>query len=440
MRAIVFYICAAGCVKGNPIDVGTFVGNGGTLEIPGCGYSITTPQGAEAPKLSTDNAFGTDATPRLVHLGIVGDPKTSIVAQWRTVDETTLASSVRYGVGANLAPAALTETVKGIEFGFQAGSSDGMQHVYRVHQGHLCGLQPGTTYSYQVGATDPIDHTEHYSPVYTFHTAPDVAANPDAEVVLGFVGDSRGGYDVWQALVAQLVTRSPDLILFSGDAVTLGITQYEWEDFFGDAEPLFANVPVIAANGNHESNAVNYFAQMALPGDQQNFGVDYGHAHITVGNDTPPGGPSDLNGPVKAAIAADFAASASARWKLFMHHQPMWSASTAHGSNVTLRGYWQPLVDQYGIDLVLNGHDHDYEVTKPLVGDTVQPTNATGTVYIVAGGAGAEQYDNAQGFWTEYSEKTYSAATIHVRRNEMTFSAFRQDGSAIATGFDKTKP
>jgi len=61
-------------------------------------------------------------------------------------------------------------------------------------------------------------------------------------------------------------------------------------------------------------------------------------------------------------------------------------------------------------------------------------------VYIVAGSAGAELYDNGTNFWTAYSEKTYSAATIHVRRDRMTFAGFRQDGTAIPTGFDKSKP
>jgi hypothetical protein len=177
---------------------------------------------------------------------------------------------------------------------------------------------------------------------------------------------------------------------------------------------------------------------MALPGDQQNFGIDYGYAHITVANDTPED-PGAIAGAFHDLIQADFAASANARWKIFMHHQPMWSASTRHGSNLQLQQLWQPLVDQAHIDLVLNGHDHDYEVTKPLVGMTPQATNATGTVYVVAGGAGAELYDNDMGFWTQYSEKTYNAATIRVRRDQMTLSAFRQDGSAIGTGFDKTK-
>jgi hypothetical protein len=440
MRAIFLLalVGCIGCVKGNPVDLGTFHGTGGTLAIEGCGYSVTTREGAEPPAKGID-LIGPDPTPKLVHLGIIGDPKTSVVAVWRTNDELTRVSTIRFAAGDHLQPADLTQEGTGIVFGYQSGGADGVQHVYPVHQGHLCGLQPGTTYSYQVGAVDPFTHAEHFSPVYTFHTAPDIVAHPDAEVVLGFVGDSRGGYDIWSEMIQQLQMRTPDIVLFSGDAVTLGITQPEWEDFFGRAEPLFATTPMISAHGNHEANAINYYSQMALPGDEQNFGIDYGYAHITVANDTPED-PSAITGAFRDALQTDFAVSQNARWKLFMHHQPMWSASTKHGSSLTLQQAWQPLVDQYGIDLVLNGHDHDYEVTLPMLGAATQASSANGTVYIVAGSAGAELYDNGTDFWTAYSEKTYSAATIHVRRDRMTFAGFRQDGTAIPTGFDKSKP
>jgi hypothetical protein len=439
MRAIVLTVIAfsAACVKGNPIDYGSFVGTGGTIAIAGCNYSLTTQVGASAPVATTD-VFGLDPTPMQIHLSLMADPKTSVVAQWRDNDETTLSANLRYAVGANLSADQLTTLVPGYEFGFRAGGTDGLQHVFTVHQVHLCNLAPGTTYSYQVGGHNPYDGTDHWSDVFTFHTAPDVTASPDAEVQLAFVGDSRGGYDVWQQLVALIQARMPDLILYSGDAVTLGLTQYEWDEFYTGAQPLLAQVPMIYAEGNHEANAVNFFSQIALPGDQQNYGIDYGYAHVTVANDSP-AEPDDLAGATKDAIAADFAASASARWKLLMHHMPMWSASTMHGSNIMLQQLWQPLVDQYGIDLVLNGHDHDYEVSFPLLGQAVQSTNATGTVYVVAGGAGAELYQNGQGFWTDYSESTYSAAIIDVRRDQMTMDAFRQDGTAIPTGFSKSK-
>jgi hypothetical protein len=58
----------------------------------------------------------------------------------------------------------------------------------------------------------------------------------------------------------------------------------------------------------------------------------------------------------------------------------------------------------------------------------------------VAGGAGAELYGNGTGFWTQYSEKTHNAAIVRVRRDQLTFEAYRPDGTVIPGGFTKTKP
>lgn len=424
---VLLLLAACGDGDGDPPD-DTFTDVGGTLEIAGCGYSLTTRLGAEPPRMAT-NTVGSDPTPLLVHLGIMGDPQTSMVVQWRTVDETTRATEIRFGVGADLSDDQLTETASGVTFRYRSTGGE----IYQMHQAHLCGLTPGTTYSYQVGSSG------HFSPIYSFTTAPDIVANPDTEVVFGFVGDSRDGYDIWAQLAELLRARSPDLILFSGDAVTLGFTQYEWEEFFGRAEELLARVPLVSAHGNHEINAVNYYAQLAMPGDQENFGLDYGHAHLTVANDTPED-VSKVTGEYRDAIAADFEASKDARWKLLMHHQPIWSSSPRHGSSLTLQQAWMPLVDQYDIDLVLNGHDHAYEITKPLINGVVQASTDGATVYVVAGGAGAELYEAGTDFWTEYSESTHSAAIVRVRRDSMMLEAFRPDGTAIPTGFSKTKP
>ena len=432
MRAllIVGVVFASGCVKGNPgEDDPEFTDTGGTLAITGCNYSITTRIGAEPPRMASTTT-GADPTPKFVHLGFVGDPKTSMVATWRTPDEDkTKVTVVRYAKGANLSADALTETGVGVTFGYKATGSQ----IYQIHQGHMCGLEPGTDYSYQVGGGGT------FSPVYTFRTAPDIVAHPDTEVVIGNVGDSRDGYDVWSSLVEEVTKRSPELILFTGDAVTVGLTQFEWEEFFGRAEALFARVPVISAHGNHEVNAVNFYAQFPMPGDQETFGFDWGHAHITVGNDTPED-ISYLAGKFKDAIAADFERSKTATWKIMMHHQPLWSASTRHGSSMVLQDAWGALIDQYRIDLVLAGHDHDYEVSKPLDNGVVQSSNATGTVYVVNGGAGAELYGNGNDFWTEYSEMTHAGSTIRVTRDSMVMESFREDGTAIPSGFSKTKP
>lgn len=420
---VLLFVTACG---GGDYEPPAFTDTGGTLKIEGCDYSVTTKLDAEPPRKSKD-FLGSDPTPRLVHLGFIGDPKTTMVVQWRTADEITRNGEIRFAKGADLDATQLTEKVTGIEFGYKATGST----IYRQHQAHLCGLEPGTTYSYQVGTAG------HYSPVRSFTTAPDIAANPDTEVVFGFMGDTRDGYDIWEQLSTAIGQRSPNLILFSGDAVTIGLTQVEWEEFFGRAEELLASVPIVFAHGNHEVNATPYFSQFAMPGDQENFGFDYGHAHITVANDTPVD-IAALTGSTVDFLKRDFEESKNARWKMLMHHQPMWSASN-HGSNLTLQQYWQPVVDQYAIDLVLNGHEHEFEITKPMRGQTPQASTATGTVYVVAGGGGAELYANGTDFWTAYSEKTHNAGIVRVRRDQLTFEAYRPDGTVIPGGFTKTK-
>jgi hypothetical protein len=434
--ATVLALTAAACVKGNP-DPGDDDSmqqplEGGTIVPTGCGYTVTTRFGAEAPQPGTPE-LGTDPAVFHVHLGIASDPRTSMAIQWRTRDEATRASTVRYAAGADLAPAALTQTVEGFHFAYE---TTGMSQP-RVHEAHLCGLAADTEYSYQVGGA--AGGAEAWSPVYTFRTAPDVTATPDAEVRFAFVGDSRDGYDVWTQMLDQFASRAPDLILFSGDAVTVGIEQREWEIFFERAEPLFARVPVVSAHGNHDLNAVHYYSQFAMPGLEENFGLDYGWAHLTVVNDTPAGS-EDVDVEIKAALAADLEASAAARWKIVMHHRPVWSASN-HGSDSVLQREWMPLYTQHDVDLVLNGHDHDYEITHPMVWDETAMTGRVvaspdlGTVYVVSGGAGAGLYGNGSDFWTAYSESTHSAALVTVRRDQMTLDAFRADGSTITAGY-----
>jgi len=426
MRTLVLsLVLVTACVAGNPPTSTPDVDRlGGSAVPPGCAAPLVTRVGAEAPALP-GTVVGVDPTAEQIHLGLVGDPRTSIVVSWRTGDDVTTTGQVRYGVGA-----ALDRTAPAFTFTYLAEFGNG--EAVRMHEAHLCGLTADTAYSYQIESAPGVT-----APVYSFRTAPDLALTPDAEITLAAVGDSRDGYDVWAQIVTQLVARTPDVIVFSGDAVTLGQLQREWDEFFTAGEPLFTSVPVVSVHGNHDINAPNYYAQFAMPGNEENFSFDYGAAHLVVVNDTPEQ-LADLTSTIPAFLQADLAA-ATAPWLIVNHHRPLYSASTRHGSDTTLRDTWAPIFDAAGVDLVLAGHDHDYERTKPMRANTVQATPADGTIYVVSGGAGAELYGNGTDFWTETSASLHSATVSRIRANRVEFEAFDHTGAPV-DAFTITRP
>jgi hypothetical protein len=99
-----------------------------------------------------------------------------------------------------------------------------------------------------------------------------------------------------------------------------------------------------------------------------------------------------------------------------MHQDALSSSKTGNGSDLGIRQSWLPLFDKYGVDLVVCGHDHDYERSFPVRGfnhnvgqdtttgatvDTMQPNPASGaqaadgsfdtsrgTIHLILGGGG----------------------------------------------------
>jgi hypothetical protein len=214
--------------------------------------------------------------------------------------------------------------------------------------------------------------------------------------------------------------------------------QPEWEDFFDALEPVVQSVPIVSAHGNHEVMAINYFAQFAMPGDEENYGLDYGPLHLTVLNDSPTDS-TDIQGKVATFLQTDLTAHDSQPWKFVMHHRPAYSSATAHGSDPMLQATFGPIFDQHHVDLVLNGHDHDYERSKPLKAGAVQADPSMGTVYIVNGGMGAELYDNGTNFFTATSMKVHSAMVLHIRGKQLTLDAFDPTGAPVDS-YQITKP
>lgn len=395
-----FLLAACGGPDAAPIPDAGEAWLGGDVIAPGCGDVVHLGQGATAPVVAGDSV-DSDPTPWQVHLGLTGDPRTSIAITWRTVDERSERTAV---------------IVDGVRHGGVVWRHrDIDDQVVQMHEVHICGLTADTAYGYRIDG-DLMQSG-------TFRTAPDLAADPSAEVVALVFGDVRGGADVLAQLLA-LADRAatPDLLLFTGDAVGgNGGRQSEWDAFYAAGESLFARVPMVSTIGNHEDGAIIAFSSWALPGDEQWFSLDYGAAHLVVVDDSPWLSP-DLDGHGADFLRADLPGAPAGAWKIVMHHQPLYSASlSGHGPTEILRERWLGIFEQHAVDLALSGHDHNYERTLPM----------EGTTYVVTAGAGAPLYDSGTDVWTAVSASTHHILTLRIRASAIVGQAVDLSGLPI---------
>jgi hypothetical protein len=351
-----------------------------------------------------------------LHLTFVGDPSRSIVVQWST-DGATLASAVtvRDARGSGAA-----RRVEGYSFPLLGEGGR------RQHEVHLCGLEPGTRYEYAVlSGRGPA--TAHH-----FVTAPE----GPSEVHVMVAGDARSDPAEWGRVSRRALARSPDLLLFTGDAVADGGSVYAWDEFFAEGAELLAEVPGVWADGNHEGQSAVYYDQFALPPNggpkhhEHWYALTYGPLRVVVLND------STVSEEEIAGAETDFLRDTLGRvdrartpFVVTMHHKPMHTDALGHLPDALTLAAWGPLFDRFRVDLDLSGHVHNYESTEGLRGDRIDPE---GTRYIVFGGAGAPLY----GFRdrlpsTHQRESTHGFGMLLADARSLRWQAFRTDGSLI---------
>ena len=422
-----------------------------TYSPEGCSHEVRTPEVIEA-RMSAD-ALGPMPSPDFVHASFAGPTDSSFAVNWRTDGETTV-TQLLYGTDeAAVAVADAADEPAGViaNVGHHVLFAPLSGGTVRLHEVHVCGLSASTTYYYKVGGPGA------WSDVYDIATGPAIGAT--ASFRFAALGDSRNDSLVWAEIQKKAADRMPDFQVFTGDAVVLGANQPDWDGFFGEAymgtrvQESLARIPMMPANGNHEGLAVNYLLQFALPQEQsvgeraegeEWYSFDYGNVHFVVLNDTAP--ETLIRGAQAEWLEADLAAvnRAVTPWVIAMHHKPPYSCSN-HGSQMVPREAWQPIYDAHAVDLVINGHDHNYERSHPIRGfqpgtmDGMIVPEGEGTVYVVTGGAGAPLYGSGSDCaHTVISESTYHYAIVDVDDATLTFTAYRIDDTMLDT-FTLTK-
>ena len=109
----------------------------------------------------------------------------------------------------------------------------------------------------------------------------------------------------------------------------------------------------------------------------------------------------------------------TATWVLAVMHHPPYSAGM-HGSSLDVRSAWSGLFSQYGIDLVLAGHDHDYQRSHVM----------GGVLYVVSGG-GAKTRPTGHESFTVFSASTLHYLDLQISPGQILGQAIDSHGHAF---------
>lgn len=247
----------------------------------------------------------------------------------------------------------------------------------------LDALHPATTYCYELA-----DDAQALTVPTGFRTAP-APADPAPVRFLAF-GDSGGGGSDQYALLEQMYTVKYDLIIHTGDIAyddgTIG--QYE-DNVFGVYADLFKNIPFFPASGNHDYRTLSgapFRSVFNLPGDEKWYSYDWGRVHFAALD-------TEADYRTQAEWLDRDLATSTLPWRIVYLHKPPYS-SGSHGSDLALREALAPVLARHGVQLVLAGHDHNYE--------RIAPQN--GTYYVVTGGGGVGTRSVGSSSFTELAD------------------------------------
>ena len=414
-------------------------------------------------------AGAADGTPEQIHLTWGEDPAHTVFVSW-----VSPAQAVNPRVSLEHAgkPHAVIHAV-------QRSYTDGMngQTVFTYHA-KLEGLTAHTTYRYSVTADN--DSRKRNPFTATFHTAPQGRA-PFRWTSYGDLAtpNTRWTLSSPQSRYAvDAVERFKPLFhLLNGDLCYANLNPTAqpavWADFGNNVQRSAAYRPWMPCPGNHEIEFCNgdqglesYLARYSLPDNGTAFpgrwyrfkvgsvlfislaadDVIYQDSGAFLAGPEPlTPAPSTGNTPITPGTSVyvrGYSAGAQTRWLeetlaaaqqdtgidwiiVQMHQDALSSSKNGNGSDKGLREAWLPLFDRYGVDLVLCGHDHDYERSWPVRGcnhnvgrdaatgapvDTCQPQpvvtaepaegkfdTSHGTIHLILGGGGTSSPLDAYG-------------------------------------------
>jgi hypothetical protein len=196
-------------------------------------------------------------------------------------------------------------------------------------------------------------------------------------------------------------------ILNKDTELSLGLGDYSYEptaDCWLDIiSPLDSQMKIAIGNHDVESQALlqEYMDHCGL--NQQFYSFDYQNVHFLAMSTEVQLGPGSAQHTFVTSDLASAACNDSIKWIVVFLHKPAYaSIGTVHPGVLTiLRDVYHPIFEQFGVDLVIQAHNHNYERSYPITYNPIQPENPTitdastssynnpsGQIFVVAGTGG----------------------------------------------------
>lgn len=268
------------------------------------------------------------------------------------------------------------------------------------HEIRITGLTPDTKYNYGIGTTNSLIRGSYRN---YFITAP--LATATRKIRIGVFGDPGTGTTSQKGtrnsyLNYKKGTINSELALFLGDNAYNSGLETEHQTGFFDIynNNVFDNHTVFSVPGNHEyanspgtgglagTHAIPYFNIFTLPaaaesgglasGTEHYYSFDYGNIHFIMLDSYGYDGNKllyDSTGQQALWLKNDLALN-TRKWTIVSLHHPPYTNGThfsnSEGDLIAIRQQITPILERFGVDVVLAGHSHSYERSFLVQGHT----------------------------------------------------------------------
>jgi hypothetical protein len=264
----------------------------------------------------------------------------------------------------------------------QGGYAYNLTSEIFIHKVKIRGLKPGKKYFYKVvGENIPV-YQSH------FNTVP---ISSDAAVLIIFAGDRIIPSDDDVAFVESKAGKSADFYLDVGDHVVARIADK------AVSKKWLSRVPLILAKGNHDNEDKHDGECQAFFDFDENqfkFPIAWGPLFMVVDGHSVY---DPLEGDAFQWATKQFQ-NAKQPWKAYASHGIFFSDSRHRGEGPRRVAQFWPMFKQHGVQLEINGHDHDYQRTD-RVNEEGKP-DPNGTVSITFGGIQPDFYGRSE--WSAF--------------------------------------